>query len=122
MYRSIDPWPGFGKKDFFFLGGASNSGNEMEGSPWALCNQLAHCAGAVTVEMGPRLSLLFIISVKEMHIGLGINNESFKCLLSRTTFRELFPQLPPLGNADSLRLPLQIETGFLESVDIMGAA
>jgi len=100
------------KKVFFSLGEASNSGNEIEGSPWALCNQLAHCAGV----------LLFIISVKEMHIGLGINNESFKCLLSRTTFGELFPQLPSLGNADSLRLPLLIETGFLESVDIMGAA
>jgi hypothetical protein len=49
-----------------FLGEASNSGNEIEGSPWALCNQLAHCAGVH----------LFIISVKEMHIGLGINNES----------------------------------------------
>jgi hypothetical protein len=100
----------WGKK-FFSLGEASNSGNEIEGSPWALCNQLAHCAGAVTVEMGPQLSgvLLFIISVKEMHIGLGINSESFKCLLSRTTFGELFPQLPSLGNADSLRLPLLIE-------------
>jgi hypothetical protein len=63
-YRSADPCPGFGKKKF--LGEASNSGNEIEGSPWALCNQLAHCAGVH----------LFIISVKEMHIGLGINNES----------------------------------------------
>lgn len=59
--------------------------------------------------MGPQLSgILLFISVKEMHVSLGLNVESFKCLLSRTAFGELFPQLPSLLNADSLRLPLPI--------------
>ena len=86
-YRSTDPihaqdleWV------FFFLGRGIKFRHCSCSRPWALCNQLAHCTGAVEVVMGPQIRPLesSYILVKKMHAGLGLNTESFKCLLCRT--------------------------------------
>ena len=122
IHRS-DPCPRFRMSFFFFFLGRGIKFRYCSCSrPWALCNQLAHCTGAVEVVMGPQIRPLesSYILVKKMHAGLGLNTESFKCLLCRTAFGELFPQLPSLPsadslilhNGDSLRLPLLIKTRF----------
>jgi len=86
IHRS-DPCPGFRMSFFFFFLGRGIKFRYCSCSrPWALCNQLAHCTGAVEVVMGPQIRPLesSYILVKKMHAGLGLNTESFKCLLCRT--------------------------------------
>lgn len=106
---STDPCLGFRMRFFFLV-----QGHQIQVlflflalGFMALCNQLAHstdwfsCSGDGT----SGLWIFFLkYLVKEIHAGSGLNTESFKCLLCRTSFGESFPQLPSLRNADCLRL------------------